>query len=68
MLVTGSYRFQMCSMGMMNSPCSEPEVLSLYQLHRSRTYSITELTADEQWKAIQQRLTERVGISRGCEA
>lgn len=55
-------------MGMMNSPCSEQEVLSLYQLHRSRTYSITELTADEQWKAIQQRLTERVGISRGCEA
>ena len=68
MLVTGSYRFQMCSMGMMNSPCSEQEVLSLYQLHRGRTYSITELTADEQWKAIQQRLTERVGVLLECEA
>lgn len=55
-------------MGMMNSPCSEQEVLSLYQLHRSRTYSITELTADEQWKAIQQRLTERVGVLLECEA
>ena len=68
MLVTRSYRFQMCSMGMMNSPCSEQEVLSRYQLHRSRTYTITELTADEQWKAIQQRLTERVGVLLECEA
>ena len=60
--VNASYRFQMCSMGMMTGACSEPEMASLYQLHRSRTFSITELTADEQWKATQQRLLERVGV------
>lgn len=62
-----SYRFQMCSMGMMTGACSEVEMASLYQLHRSRTFSITELTADEQWKATQQRLLERVGVAGRAE-
>lgn len=58
--VRRSYRFQLCSMGLLTGACSEQEMSSLFQLHRSRTFSLTEVTADEQWKAAQQRLLERV--------
>ena len=58
--VRRGYRFQLCSMGLLTGACSEQEMSSLFQLHRSRTFSLTEVTADEQWKAAQQRLLERV--------
>ena len=55
------YRFQMCSMGMMQSSLSEVEMNQLYMLHHGPSYSLCETTSVDQWSVIQQRLFERVG-------
>ena len=44
------YRFQMCSMGFMGISCSEVDMHSLYQLHNSHTYSISETVTTEEWQ------------------
>jgi hypothetical protein len=50
----------MCAMGLLNTSLSDQEMKSLYLLHNSRSYSITEMTTSEQWQQQQQRMLEKV--------
>lgn len=53
------YRFQMCSMGMMQNVLAETEMNQLYMLHHGSSYSLCENTSSDQWQVVQEQFLGR---------